>query len=187
MIQPSALRLSPADLPAPAGARGDPPTVTSRQGTRSRVSSRLQLVVAASGHSSWRCTVGSAKDRGIGQALPILCLSEQLPASARMTCRALSAQRRHRAQAAYSLHSILPVVSPPCSCFCIEVIMITMDMITMDREGCSFLVVVPSVSRDKVSRLARFTSPAPGPESGPAKRPASPLGGSLVRASWSQR
>ncbi|MGY4600291.1 hypothetical protein ACVWXL_008037 [Bradyrhizobium sp. GM22.5] len=42
----------------------------------------------------------------IGEVLPVLRLGEQVPVSVRMVRGALSTQRRHRAQSAYSFHSL---------------------------------------------------------------------------------
>jgi hypothetical protein len=60
--------------------------------------------------------------------LPILGLSDQLPASVRMMRGALSAQQRHRAQALYGFHSDSPVHFPRFShhifCFRVSVIII---------------------------------------------------------------
>ncbi|KRQ12962.1 hypothetical protein AOQ71_15430 [Bradyrhizobium manausense] len=50
----------------------------------------------------------SRKKYAIGQMLPILGLSEQLPTSIGMMSRSLSAQLCHRAQAAYGVHPLLP-------------------------------------------------------------------------------
>lgn len=46
----------------------------------------------------------------IGQVLPELSLGEKPPASIRIVRRSLSAQQRHRAQAAYGLHPLLPFI-----------------------------------------------------------------------------
>jgi hypothetical protein len=48
----------------------------------------------------------------ISQVLPELSFGEKLPASIWMMRRSLSAQRRHRAQAAYGLHPLLPLFFP---------------------------------------------------------------------------